>query len=57
MFDRTLKDVIGRTDKYLVGLSSETYVFEDGMTRFLVSLGVFACVRDMVAAENQIYIY
>ena len=29
----TQREMTGRTDKYLIGLSSKTYVFEDGLTR------------------------
>ena len=29
-----LKEITSRTDKYLVSLSSKTYVFEDKMTKY-----------------------
>ena len=29
-----LKEIINQTDKYLVNLSSKTYVFEDKMTKY-----------------------
>ena len=34
----TLKEITSQTDKYLVSLSSKTYVFEDKMTKYIVSL-------------------
>ena len=32
--DFTLKEIISQFDYYLVNLSSETYVFEDKMTKY-----------------------
>ena len=53
---RALKEISSQIDKYLVSLSSKTYVFEDKMTKLLVSLTSYFCLCDqgrLISAPTQ----